>query len=189
MLIALARHDAAEPRAVVGHLVDPAPVRIVRARALHGVDRAPAGVEIRLPEAVVVLEEVDVPVDVSHDELLVDERVSLEQVGVRGVVVDDHLVDLREAVLVALGEPLVLHPEAPVRIAVREAAVRGDLVHLVVREDLEDGREEVEPGLSGQLLDPVLLVAQVRRQRRLESKLAHGVTLARSAARLYPRGS
>ena len=112
-------------------------------------------------------------VDVRHDELLVDERVSLEQVGVRGVVVDDHLVDLREAVLVALGEPLVLHAEAPVRVAVREAAVRRDLVHLVVGEDLEDGREEVEARRRRELLDPLLLLAQVRGQRGLQRELAH----------------
>ena len=118
------------------------------------------------------------PVDVGHDELLIDERVSLEEVRVRGVVVDDHLVDLREAVLVALREPLVLHAEAPVRVAVREAAVRRDLVHLVVGEDLEDDREEVEPVARGDLLDLVLLVAQVLRERRLQRELAHATSLA-----------
>ena len=110
-----------------------------------------ADVEVGRAEAEVVLEEVDVRIHVRHHELLIDERVALEQIGVRRVVVDDHLVDLREAVLVALGEPLVLHAEAPVRVAVREAPVRRDLVHLVVREDLEDHREEVQARLGGEL--------------------------------------
>ena len=65
----------------------------------HRVDHLAVG----LREEEVVLEEVDVPVDVRHHQLLVDQRVALEQVGVGGVVVDHHLVDLREAVLVALG--------------------------------------------------------------------------------------
>jgi hypothetical protein len=130
---------------------------------VDGIDRPAAGVEIARAEAVVVLEEVDVPVHVSHDELLVDQRVSFEEVGVRGVVVDDHLVDFREAVLVALGEALVLHAPAPVRVAVGKAAVRGDLVHLVVGEDLEDGRKEVEPGLGREPLDAALLFAEVSR--------------------------
>ncbi len=169
----LPRDDAPHARAVVRHLVDPAAVRVVGRRPADGIDRAAAGVEVGVAKAVVVLEEVDVRVDVRHHELLVDERVPLEEVRVRGVVVDDHLVDFREAVLVALREPLVLHAEPPVRVAVREAAVRRDLVHLVVREDLEDGGEEVEARLGGQLLDLVLLVPEVSGERRLQSKFAH----------------
>jgi hypothetical protein len=60
-----------------------------------------------------------------------------------------------------------------VRVAVGEAAVGGDLVHLVVREDLEDDREEVEPGLRGDLLDALLLDAQVLGERGLEGELTH----------------
>ena len=87
------------------------------------------------------------PQHVGHDHLLVDQRVALEQVGVRGVVVDDHLVDLREAIDVALGQLLEVHAEAPVRIADREAAERGDLLHALVVEDLE-GRVRRNPGQS-----------------------------------------
>jgi hypothetical protein len=65
----------------------------------------------------VVLEEVAVPVDVRHDQLLVDQRVRLHQVGVAGIVVDHQLVDLLQPVRVALRELLVLHAEAPVRVA------------------------------------------------------------------------
>ena len=170
---ALPGHHPPQARAVVGHLVDPAAVRVVARGPLDRIDGAPAGVEVGRAEAVVVLEEVDVAVHVRHHELLVDERVSLEQVRVRRVVVDDHLVDLREAVLVALGELLVLHAEAPVRVAVGEAAVRRDLVHLVVGEDLEDDREEVEPLRGRDGLDAVLLDAQVLGERGLEGELTH----------------
>ena len=72
---------------------------------------------VGLAEPDVVLEEVVVAVDVGHDQLLVDQLVAPQQVGVAGVVVDDHLVDLLEPVAVALGELLVLHAEAPVGIA------------------------------------------------------------------------
>jgi hypothetical protein len=57
-----------------------------------------------IAEGEVVLEEVHVPVDVRHHQLLIDERVALEQVRHGRRVVDDHLVDLRQAVLVALAE-------------------------------------------------------------------------------------
>jgi hypothetical protein len=76
---------------------------------------------------------------------LIDEVVAFEQVGVAGVVVDDHLVDLREAIFVALGELLVLHAEAPVGVAGGEAAEGGDLVDALVVDDLKDGLEEVQP--------------------------------------------
>ena len=115
-----------------------------------------------LREPAVVLEEVRVAEHVGHDQLLVDRSVGLHQVGVDGVVVDDQLVDLREAVGVALGELLVVHAEAPVRVAGGEAAVGGDLVELVVVEDLEDDVVEVEAvlarvafDLTARLVDPL----------------------------------
>ena len=134
--------DAAKPGGVVRHLVHHLPVGVL--------------------ERVVVLEEVDVAVDVGHHQLLVHVHVGLEQVRVRGIVVDHHLVDLREPVLVSLGELLVLHPEPPVRVAVGEAAVGGHHVDLVVAEDLEDGLVEVEPEPLRVPLDLALDVTQVR---------------------------
>src|SRR5437867_9555112 len=59
-----------------------------------------------------------------------------QEVGVAGVVVDDHLVDLLEAVAVAFRELLVLHAEPPVGVSGGEAPQRGDLGQLVVVEDL-----------------------------------------------------
>ena len=118
-------------------------------------------------EVDVVLEEIAVPVDVGHHQLLVDGVVAAHQVGVARVVVDDHLVDLRQPVLVALAQLLVLHAERPVRVARREAAVGRDLVQLVGVDDLEDRLEEVEPVVAGVALDLLLELAEVRRQVRV----------------------
>ena len=99
-------------------------------------------------EVGVVLEEVAVPVDVGHHQLLIDGVIAPHQVGVARVVVDHHLVDFRQPVVVALLEFLVLHAERPVRIAGREPAVGGDLVQVVGVHDLEDGLVEVEPVIA-----------------------------------------
>src|SRR4029079_11651787 len=140
-VLAVASHVAAHARGVGRHRVD------------H--------LAVGLREEVVVLEEVDVAAHVRHHRLLIDERVALEQVRVRGVGVDHHLVDLRQAPLVALGELLEVHAEAPVRVARREAAVRGDLVHRLVVEDLVDDREELETAVTGVAFDLLLDIAQV----------------------------
>ena len=128
-LQAVALLVATDAGGVVGHLVDHLPVGV---REVH-----------------VVLEEVGVAVDVGHDQLLVQHRVALEQVGVGRIVVDHHLVDLVQAVLVALAQLLVLHAEAVVRVARREAAVGRQRVHLLVVDHLEDGAEEGQPELAG----------------------------------------
>ena len=95
-------------------------------------------------------------VDVGHHQLLVDELVALHQVGVARVVVDHHLVDLLQTVMVSLAEPLVFHAEPPVRIADREAALGGDRVELVGVDVLEDRRVEIEPVAAGIALDLAL---------------------------------
>ena len=133
LLVPVALGVAADPRAVVGHLVHHLAVGVLE------------------PE--VVLEEVRVSAHVGHDQLLVEERVAPHQVGVDRVVVDDQLVDLAESVFVGLGELLVLHPPLPVGIASREPAEGGDLVQLVVVEELKADREEVEPVARGLGLD------------------------------------
>jgi len=148
---------------VVGHLVDPLAIRRVAVPgALHRIGHDLAGVQIRSAERKVVLEEVDVPHHVAHHQLLIGEAVALQQIGVRRIAVDDHLVNLREAILVALAQPFVLHAEAPMRVAIRETAVRGDLVHHVVAEHLEHDWEEVEPVAPGDLLDLLLLDLRYR---------------------------
>ena len=81
-VLAPARHVATHARRVVRHAVD------------H--------LAVGLREEVVVLEEVDVRADVRHHDLLIGRRVALEQIRVRRVGVDHHLVDLRQAPLVAL---------------------------------------------------------------------------------------
>ena len=81
---------------------------------------------VGLAEPEVVLEEIAVGVDVGHDEFLIDGGVGALEVGVAGVVVDDHFVDAAEAVVVLFAEAFVLHAPAPVGVADGEAAVGGD---------------------------------------------------------------
>ena len=133
--------------------VRPDPVAVVGGLVHH--------LAVGLAEPDVVLEEVVMPVDVGHDELLVDPLVAPQEVGVAGVVVDDHLVDLLEPVAIALGELLVLHAEPPVGVPGGEPAQGGDLGELVVVEHLEDGLVEVEPVGPRVPLDLDLEVAEV----------------------------
>ena len=147
-------HVGTDPVAVVGHLVHH-----------FAIGRA---------EPDVVLEEVVVAIDVRHDEFLIDPLIAAQQVGVAGVVVDDHLVDLLEPVAVALRELLVLHPEPPVRVPRREPAEGGDLGELVVVEDLEDRVVEVEPVGAGVRLGLDLELAQLGRQVVLGAHRRHG---------------
>ncbi len=95
-------------------------------------------------EPEIVFEEVAVGVDVGHDEFLIHDGVGALEVGVAGVVVDDHFVDAAEAVVMLLGHAFVFHAEAPVGIAHGESAEGGDLVDLVVVEHFENDIEEIE---------------------------------------------
>ncbi len=124
-LLAVPLHVVADAVAVVGHLVH------------H--------LAICLTEADVVLEEVVMAINVSHDELLVNHLIAAQEVGIAGVVVDDHLVDFLQAVAVSLGELFVLHAEPPVGVAGGEPAEGGDFGEFVVVQNLEDRRIEVEP--------------------------------------------
>ena len=150
-------------------LVAPHACRVVR----HRVDHLP----VRVREVHVVDEEIGVAVHVGHHQLLIDEGVSLEQVGVGGIVVDHHLVDLVEPVLVAFRQLGVFHAPAPVRVARGKPAVGGERVHLPPVDHLEDDAEERQPHLAGDLLDPLLLALQ------------HGGQRARHRATARARGS
>ena len=86
---------------------------------------------LRWSEPIVVLEEVGVPHDMDHDQLLLHGGVRAHQVGDCRVIVDDQLIDLREPVAVALVQPFEIHPEAPGAIARREPAVGRDRVDLL----------------------------------------------------------
>src|SRR5690606_36025551 len=72
----------------------------------------------------------------------------------------------RQTVGVRLGELVVLHAEAPVRIAGREPAVRRDLVQLLGVEHLEDGLEEVEAVRARVALDLPARRLQLGRETR-----------------------
>ena len=99
---------------------------------------------VGLGEPEVDFEEIAMAVNVGHDEFLIHDGVGFLEVGVAGIVVDDHFVDASETVVVLLGHAFVFHAEAPVGVADGEAAEGGDLIDLVVVEHFEDGFEEVE---------------------------------------------
>ena len=125
---------------------------------------------IGLREPDVVLEEIAVAVHVRHDDLLVDEMIAFEQVGVARVIVDDHFVDLVQAVRVALVQPLVLHAELPVGIPVRKSAVGRDHVHFFEVEDFEEWSRRNRDRIRARAL----------RSRRL-SRASSGVRLVPAA--------
>ena len=126
---------------------------------------------IGLGEPRVLLEKIAVPVNVRHHQPLIDRHVRPHQVGVARVVVDDQLVDLPEAVVVLLGELVVLHPEPPVRVARRKAPLGGDLVKPIGVHELKDRRKEIKPIRERNPLDLHLNGGQVGRQR---GKLVEG---------------
>ena len=137
-------HVAADAIAMVGHLVH------------H--------LAIGLAEPVVVLEEIAVAVDVGHHQLLIDQPVAPHQIGVARVVVDHHLVDLLQPVVVALAELLVFHAEPPVRIARGKPAAGGDRVELVGIDQLEDRGIEIQPIVTRIAFDLRLNRGEFRRQ-------------------------
>ena len=108
---------------------------------------------VGLREPDVVLEEIAVAVDMRHDDLLIDNVIALQQVRVARVIINDHLVDLVQAVGVALVETLVLHAELPVGIPVRKPTVRGNHIHLFEVEHFENGFVEIQSVAARVLLD------------------------------------
>ena len=75
---------------------------------------------------------------------LIDELIRFLQVGVAGIVVDHHLVDAAQAIVMLLAELFVFHPESPVRIALRKAAISSDLIHLLVIAHFKDDGKEIQ---------------------------------------------
>jgi hypothetical protein len=137
-------HVRANPLAVVGHRVDHLPIRVGKVG--------------------VVFEEVAMPVDVRHHQLLIGQFVRPHQVGKAGIVVDDQFVDFLQAVAVTLRELFVLHAEPPVRVPRRKSAVAGNLIELIGVNEFEDRREEIQPMPARVGLHASLDFGQFRRQ-------------------------
>ena len=135
---------------------------------------------IGLREPEVVLEEIAVPVDMGHHQLLVEQCVGLHQIGVTRIVVDHHLIDLLQPVRVALRQLLVLHAEPPVRIPQGEAAKGRQHAHFFVIDDFKDRRKKVEAVALGPPLDFVLGGPNLRRQLASEGE-RHGDLLGVNA--------
>ena len=94
-------------------------------------------------------------IHVRHHQLLVNEMVTPEQIGVTGIIVDDHFVDLGKPVGIALVDLFEIHSEGPVSVSQREAPVSGNFIHVRVIEDLEDNGKEIQPKRAGLVLDSV----------------------------------
>ena len=129
---------------------------------------------IRLGKPDIVLEEIAVPIHVRHDDFLIDQMIAFQQVGVARVVVDDHFIDLVQAVGVTLVEAFVLHAELPVGIAIGETAVGGHHVHLFKIENLEESFVEVESVLARVLLDLPIESRKLRCKGRSAALNGHG---------------
>jgi hypothetical protein len=84
---------------------------------------------LRKPE--IILEEIAVPIDMGHDDFLVDVIVALKQIGIARIIVDYHLVDLVQPICIAFAEALVFHAESPVRKTIGEPHETCDFVELL----------------------------------------------------------
>ena len=129
---------------------------------------------ICLREPDVVLEEIAVAVNVGHDDLLIDGKISFEQIRVTRIVIDHHLVDLVQSIGVALVQAVVLHAEGLVRIAVRKTAIRRHHVHFVEIQGLENRFVEVEAVAAGIAFDFAMRAFQFGRQRLAGRQGQHG---------------
>ncbi len=120
---------------------------------------------VGLREPIVVLEEIGVAVDVGHHQLLIRHGVGAHQVRVAGIIVDHQLVDFLQPVLVAFGKLLVLHAEAPMRVARGESAVGGNFVKLIVVHHFENRGIKIQTIAARVIFHLALDVGQVARQR------------------------
>ena len=96
---------------------------------------------------------------------LLDELIRFLQVGVARIVIDDHLINSPQPVMMAFSQAFIFRPEPPVRVSLREPAIRGDLVHLLVIAHLENDGEEIQAVSAGTLADLLLGGQQLFRER------------------------
>ena len=131
----VAIHIALNARRVIGHLIHHFSIGVIKIK--------------------VILEKIAMGIHVRHHQLLVNEMVAPEQIGVTRIVVNDHFVDLGKPIGIAFMDLLEIHSEGPVSVAQREAPVSRDFIHLRVIEDLEDHRKEIQSKRAGLVLDLV----------------------------------
>jgi hypothetical protein len=128
----------------------------------HLVNHFPVGVG----EIEIILEEVTMGIYVSHHELLIHEIVTLKKIGITGVIIDDHFINLGQPIGVALRQSVVFHAEAPVGITARIASVSGHLIQLSIVQNLKDDLKEVQAISASVVLDLVLDLLKVSRELR-----------------------
>jgi hypothetical protein len=107
-----------------------------------------------LGEVDVVGEEVGMPQHMRRHELILQQRIHVEQIGIARVGVDHQLVNLAHAIVVHRLHLLERPPVRPVAEAPRHA-IRPELVHDRGRHHLEMRRERPQPMLVRQLPQPL----------------------------------
>ena len=127
----------------------------------HGVQHLAIG----LGEPVVVLKEIDVAVNVSHHGFLINKAVGFHQIGIRGVGVNHHFVNLLKPPLVSLLKLIVLHAEAPVGITNRETSQRGERVDLIAVDHFKNRLKRIEPIVFGEFADLIPHFRKLRWKR------------------------
>ena len=148
-----------------------------RAMIRHLVHHLATGVR----EISVILEKIAMTVNVCHHQFLIDGVVAAHQIGVTRVIIDDHLIYFRQTVIISFAQFFVLHPERPVRVARREAAIGGDFVEVIGVDDFENGFVKIQSVFAHIPFDFLFEDAQMRRQIRVVKAL-HGGSLAKPQA-------
>jgi S-adenosylmethionine/arginine decarboxylase-like enzyme len=90
-----------------------------------------------------MLEEIDVCIDVGHNEQIGDLWIGIEQKGVAWVIIQDNLIDLGESHLTVHTLPVIHFAVGPVPSPGREA-IGGDFGHDILWHNLEDDIEEIK---------------------------------------------
>ncbi|MNC23926.1 hypothetical protein D3C75_719640 [compost metagenome] len=136
----------------------------------HPLDHAPVG----SAEHGVVLEEITVPEHMRHNQLVLQQRIAVQQEGVAGVGVNDELIDFAQAMVIFRFHPVIGLAEAPVREPCRHP-VGADRVEHLGRAHLVAHREKIQPVLQrqgSQLLHRLLQLQHfIVQQHRLTSRL------------------
>ena len=119
---------------------------------------------IGLAKPIIIFKEIAVPVYMGYHGLLIDHIICAQKVGIAGVVVDDHLIDDRQAISIAFRESLVFHAPAPMRIARRKSTVCGNFIQLLIVYQFKDGIKEVKASCSCCICQPRGDLLKFRRQ-------------------------
>jgi hypothetical protein len=107
-------------------------------------------------KVVIILEKITVGIDMANDQFLGYPAIAMEEIGIAGIVIDDHFIDLGEAIGIGFREMLEFHAKAPVGIANRKAPLTGDHVDFIPLQDFKENFKEIKAKRRGVFLDFLL---------------------------------